>query len=209
LGTAPGWALARWLVSWLGPSPDLDSGALVQAARTAAVGLLAALVLLAVVAAVRSRGATERSIGSAQRRLALLPWELLLLVAALGSYLQLRDGDAVTSTRNVAHVNLLLISFPLLFLAGAAVFTVRLLTALLPLLRRRSAVWSPALYVAARRVAAARLISSVLLVAVSLPVGVLAYASTLTGSAQLTLESKASQRGRQRPRCDLGRPAHP
>ncbi len=65
VGTALGWLLARWLVATLGPSPVLDRAAPWQAATTALIALAAGLVLLAVVAGLRSRATTERPVGPA------------------------------------------------------------------------------------------------------------------------------------------------
>lgn len=190
-GTVLGWVLSRWLIKSLGPSPVVDPSAPIQAALTAAVGLLIGLVLLATVAGLRARGSTERTIGVKRSWASRLPWEVLLLVAALVSWLQLRNEDGVVIENNVAQVNLLLVSFPLLFLAGAAVLVVRLLAALLPLLRRRAGRWRPAPYLAVSRVAASRLVSAGLLATVSMPIGVLVYASTLTDTTEYTLAAKA------------------
>lgn len=191
VGTALGWLLARWLVQTLGPSPDLDASAPRQAALAAAVGLVAGMLLLAGVAGLRARGATERTLGAPRSLLAVLPWELLILAAALAAWLQLQREDGVVLEANVAQINLLLVSFPLLCLAGAAILVVRALAALLPLLRRRAARRGPALYLAASRVSASRLISAGLLAAVSMPISVLLYSAALTGTSEVTLDAKA------------------
>jgi len=190
-GTVLGWLLARWLVQAIGPSPFLDAAAPWQAAITAGAGLVLGMVLLAVVAGLRARGATERTIGAKPPWAGLVPWEVVLLVAALVSYLRLRSQQGVVIDHNVAQVNLLLVSFPLLFLAGSAVLIVRLLAALLPLVRRRATSWPPAAYFAASRVASSRLVSAGLLAAVSMPIGVLVYSATLTATTSYTLEAKA------------------
>ncbi|MBA3524857.1 MAG: hypothetical protein H0T85_09970, partial [Geodermatophilaceae bacterium] len=191
VGTVLGWLLARLLIRQIGPASYVDANAPWQAAATAAVGLVAGLLLLAAVAGLRSRGAAESTIGGRRSWLSRLPWEVLLLVAALASWLELRDSEGVVIEDNVAQVNLLLVSFPLLFLAGAAVLVVRLLAAFLPLIRRRSGRWGHARYLATSRVAASRLVSAGLLAAVSMPIGVLVYASALTGTSQSTLQAKA------------------
>ena len=64
VGTVAGWLLARWLVALLGPSPRVDRAAPWQAGATALVALAAGLGLLALVAGLRSRAATERPVGS-------------------------------------------------------------------------------------------------------------------------------------------------
>ena len=120
-----GWLVARWLVRALGPSPLLDAAAPVQAAVTAAVALVAGMALLALVAGLRSRAATERPVGARRSWLTVVPWELLLLGAALLCYLRLRSGGAVTLDDGIAQINLLVVAFPLLFLVGTAVLIVR------------------------------------------------------------------------------------
>ncbi|HST66383.1 MAG TPA: FtsX-like permease family protein [Mycobacteriales bacterium] len=191
VGMALGWLLARWLVALLGPSPVLDRAAPWQAAATALVALMAGLALLALVAGLRSRAATERPVGARRGWIAVTPWELLLLGAALGCWLKLRSGDAVTVDAGIAQINLLVVAFPLLFLVGAAVLVVRLLAGLLPRLGRAAGRLSPGWYLATRRVTASRVVSVVLLAAASTPIAVLVYAAALTQTSQYTLDAKA------------------
>ena len=191
VGTLLGWLLARWLVGAVGPSPDLDPDAPRQALLTAGVALLAGLTLLALVAGLRSRNATERPIGARRSWVVLVPWELTLLIAAGLCWLQLRDSGAVVLERNVAQISLLVVAFPLLFIVGGAVFVVRLLALLLPAAGRLAGRRSPAWYLAGRRVTASRVVSVTLLAAASTPVAVLVYAATLTQTSQYTLDAKA------------------
>lgn len=192
VGTVLGWLLARWLVGTLGPSPLLDRSAPAQAALTAAVALVAGMGLLALVAGLRSRAATERPVGARRSWLGVVPWELALLAAALACYLRLRSGDAVHLDAGIAQINLLVVTFPLLFLVGTSVLIVRLLAAALPRLGRTAGRLSPGWYLAVRRVTASRVISVVLLAAASMPVAMLVYAAGLTQTSQYTLEAKAS-----------------
>jgi putative ABC transport system permease protein len=191
VGTVLGWLLARWLVASLGPSPVLDRAAPWQAGLTALVALAAGLGLLALVAGLRSRAATERPVGSRRGWVAVVPWELLLLAAAAACWLRLRSTDAVTLHAGIAQINLLVVAFPLLFLAGAAVLLVRLLALLLPRLGRSAGRLAPAWYLAARRVTASRGISMILLAAASTPIAMLVYAAALTDTSQYTLDAKA------------------
>jgi len=191
VGTVLGWLAARWLVALLGPSPLLDAAAPWQAAVTALIALAAGLGLLALVAGLRSRAATERPVGSRRGWVAVVPWELLVLAAAAGCWLRLRGSDAVTLDAGIAQINLLVVAFPLLFLAGAAVLLVRLLALLLPRVARTAGRLSPAWYLATRRVTASRVISVILLAAASLPIAMLVYAATLTQTSQYTLNAKA------------------
>jgi len=191
VGTVAGWLLARWLVALLGPSPLLDAAAPWQAAITALIALVAGLGLLALVAGLRSRAATERPVGARRGWTTVVPWELLVLAAAAGCWLRLRGSDAVTLNGGIAQINLLVVAFPLLFLAGAAVLIVRLLALLLPRVGRSAGRLSPAWYLATRRVTASRVISVILLAAASLPIAMLVYAATLTRTSQYTLDAKA------------------
>jgi len=191
VGSAAGLGLAWWLVRTFGPAPELDGWAPRLAALTSAGALLAGVALLALVAGARARNTVERPLGVRRSWAARLPWELAVLAAAGLAYRQLRQGEAVRVDHQVAQVNLLLVAFPLLFLAGGAMVSVRLLTLLLPALRRGSRRWPPALYLAARRVAAAPLASATVLAAVSLPIGVLLYSGAITQTTSYTLEAKA------------------
>jgi putative ABC transport system permease protein len=191
VGTVLGWLAARWLVALLGPSPRVDRAAPWQAGLTALVALAAGLGLLALVAGLRSRAATERPVGARRGWVAVVPWELLLLAAAAGCWLRLRGSDAVTLDAGIAQINLLVVAFPLLFLAGAAVLIVRLLALLLPRLGRSAGRLPAAWYLAARRVTASRVISVILLAAASLPIAMLVYAAALTRTSQYTLDAKA------------------
>jgi putative ABC transport system permease protein len=190
-GTAAGWLLARWLVQALGPNPTLDASAPTQALLTAAVALAAGLALLALVAGLRSRAATERPIGLRRNWAAAVPWEIGLLGAAAACYARLRGGDAVVLVHKVAQINLLVVAFPLLFLVGAAVLVVRLLSVLLPAAGRLAGRRSPAWYLAGRRIVASRVVSVTLLAAASLPIAMLAYAAGLTQTSEHTLDAKA------------------
>jgi putative ABC transport system permease protein len=190
IGAAAGLVLALLLVRGFGPAPDLDAWAPRFAALTSVAALAAGIALLAAVAGIRARNTVELPIGGRRRWPALVPWELAVLAAAGLAYRQLARGAAVSVDHNVAQVNLLLVAYPLLFLAGAAVLVVRLLTLLLPLLRRVSVRFGPALYLAARRVVAAPLVSATVLAAMSLPIGVLVYSGAITQTTSYTLDAK-------------------
>lgn len=191
LGTAGGWLLARVLVARLGPSPDVDSTAPWQAGLTAAVGLVVGLLLLGLIAGTRSRAMAETPIGSQRSWLLQAPWELLLMAGSLAIWLALRSGGGVVIEQNVAQLKFLLVSFPMLFLLGAAVLVARLLALLVPALRRGARSRSPGWFLAINRATASRLVSAGVLVTVSLPVAVLVYSSALTSTSQTTLEAKA------------------
>ena len=189
-GAALGWVVARLVVTVLGPSDDLDPVATTVAGWAAAAAFVVGLTAAAIVAGLRARGTAERPLGAAPRWPAQVPWEVALLLGAGWCWALLQDRDAVVRVANVAQVNGLLVAFPLLGVAGSAILLGRLATALLPRLRRWAQHRSPAVFLAANRLTAARLATATLLVSVSLPVTVLGYTATLTASSQTTLDAK-------------------
>ena len=191
LGTVAGYYLARGLIALAGPADDLDPDALRGAILTTIAGFVIGLILLSTVAGIRSRNFTEKPIGHKRSWLSLIPYELILLGAAAFLWWQLRGQEAVVFDGSVAQVNGLLVSFPLLFLAGAAVLVVRFIVVLLPALRRRAQSWPPAAFVAVNQLTANRVVSASLLAALCLPIAVLTYSATLTASSQRTVDSKA------------------
>ncbi|WP_222262637.1 FtsX-like permease family protein [Modestobacter marinus] len=189
-GAALGWAASRLLIAALGPADDLDPSATTAAGWAGVAAFVVGLGAAAVVAGLRARSTAERPLGHGPHWPARVPWELALLGAAVWCWVLLQDRDAVVSEGGVAQVNGLLVAFPLLATAGAAVLLGRLLTALLPRLRRWAGRRSPAVFLAVNRLAAARPATATLLVAVTLPVAVLGYTATLTASSQATLDAK-------------------
>ena len=189
-GAAVGWAASRLLIAGLGPADDLDPAATTAALWAGVAAFVVGLGSAAAVAGLRARGTAERPLGAAPRWPARVPWELALLLGAAWCWVLLQSRDAVVSEANVAQVNGLLVAFPLLAIAGTAVLLGRLVTALLPRLRRWAGRRSPAVFLAVNRLTAARLATATLLVAVTLPVAVLGYTATLTASSQATLDAK-------------------
>ncbi|GAB3356781.1 hypothetical protein [Modestobacter lapidis] len=189
-GAALGWAASRLLIAGLGPADDLDPGATRAAVAAGIAAFVVGLAGAAGVAGLRAQGTAERPPGAAPRWPSRVPWEVALLVAAGWCWGLLQTRDAVVSDGGVAQVNGLLVAFPLLAVAGAAVLLARLLTALLPRLRRWAGHRGPAVFLAVNRLAAARLATATLLAAVTLPVAVLGYTATLTATSQTTLDAK-------------------
>lgn len=191
-GAVLGWAATRLAAPRLGPAPKLDPGAGAQGLRTVAVALVAGLLALGLVAALRGRSTGERPVGMRRSRWALVPWELLLVAAAGWAYLRLQDLGAVTEGAEVAQVDPLVVAFPLLLLAGLTVLCVRLLA--LPAARLRwlaDRLPAPG-FLALGRLAAGRAVAAVVIVAVALPVGVLVTCASLTDSVRATVEAKTS-----------------
>lgn len=191
LGTVAGYYLARGLIAAAGPADDLESSAINLAILTTVAGFVVGLLLLSIVAGLRARNSTEKPVGHKRSWLAYVPFELALLGGAAYCWWQLRGADAVLFDGAVAQVNGLLVTFPLLFLAGAAILVVRLVIGLLPLIRKLSRRWPPAAFVAVNQLNANRVVSASLLIALCLPVATLAYSATLTASSERTVTSKA------------------
>ena len=191
-GAALGWAASRLLTASIGPADDLDPSATSAALLAGTAAFVVGLLCAAVVAGLRARGTAERPLGAAPRWPAKVPWELALLVAAAACWAVLEGRRALTIDHGVAQVNGLLVAFPLLGLAGAAVLLARLVSGRLPRLRRWAAGRRPAVFLAVNRLVAARAATATLLVAVTLPVAVLEYTATLTASSQTTIDAKVA-----------------
>ncbi|HEY9476547.1 MAG TPA: FtsX-like permease family protein, partial [Mycobacteriales bacterium] len=139
-----------------------------------------------------ARNATERPVGACRSWAAVVPWELLLLVAAGLCFLRLRGRDAVTLDHGVAQVNLLLVAAPLLFMLGTAVLTVRLFTGALRPMRRRSQRWPVPTYLAVSRITSAPVVSVTLLAALAMPVAMVVYSAGITRTSQYTVDAKTN-----------------
>jgi putative ABC transport system permease protein len=189
-GAALGWAAARLLIGRLGPADDLDPSATTAAVWSGVAAFVVGLGSAAVVAGLRARGTAERPLGAPPRWPAMVPWELALLAAAAWCWVLMETRDAIVVEGGVAQVNGLLVAFPLLGIAGAAVLITRLLIRLLPALGRWARRRPSAVFLAANRLVAAPLATATLMVALTLPVAVLGYTATLTSSAQTTLDAK-------------------
>ncbi|HEV3400000.1 MAG TPA: FtsX-like permease family protein, partial [Actinomycetes bacterium] len=192
LGSVLGWLTAIGLVRLLGPSDLLDTSATPAALARTVVALLAGLALLGLVAALRSRGMTERGIGVRPGVLGRVPWELAVLALAALAYHRLAtQGPPVATGTEPPRIDLLLLAFPMLFLAGTVGLAVRLLGLLVRRLGTAGSSWPHALYLAARRVAHGARLALLLVAASALSIGVMVYAATLTLSVRTTLDAKA------------------
>lgn len=195
-GTAGGWALALLLVTRLGPSPLLSAGAPLTGLAAAGGALVFGLLLVGLVAAVRTRTVGESRRGARRHWAARVPWELAFLAGAGVLLVWLLSGGSRLSRLGsgadaVARVDPLLLAFPLLFLAGAVAVMVRVFAPVIGQLAHRGRRASVPAFLAARRVGAAPRGTLVLLAATAIPIGVLVYAAALTGSVSSTLEAKA------------------
>lgn len=188
VGAVLGWLGAQLLVRAFGPSRLVEPGATVSAARTVAAGLVVGLALLGVAAVSRQRGA-ER--GRRHPLLRLVPWELALFAAALLAYLPIRDGSGVRNVVGTISVSPLLVTYPMLALAGGLVVSARLLALIARAARHRLSGLPVTAFLAARRLAAGGLVTLVLGGLVAIPAGVLIYGGIITRSTEATVVAKA------------------
>ena len=192
LGVVAGWALAVALVRTFGPSELLDPAAPRVALARAAVALVGGVLLLAVVAALRVRGQTERGLGVRSGRLGRIPFELAVLALAALAFQRLQSHRPPVATgTSVPRIDLLLLAFPLLFLTGMVGVAVRALGPVTRRLRTAGSRWPHAVYLASRRLASSSRLALLLLAAAAVSTGVLVYAATLTQSVRSTLDAKA------------------
>jgi putative ABC transport system permease protein len=187
VGTMAGVALAMFLVRRLGPSDLIGGVSVTSAYGTAGATALFGVALLAGVSAAALREsdvAGSRWRESVQRA----PWVGLTLgLAGASLYEILTRGEEGTAER----VDVLLLLFPLLFIASGAGLATRWLTRLLPRLRTLRAERAPALFLASRRVAAASRTALVLVTACAVALGIFMYAGVLVASLRATSEAKA------------------
>ncbi|MPZ70394.1 MAG: FtsX-like permease family protein [Actinobacteria bacterium] len=190
-GVAIGWGASLLLVRLLGPSQRLDPGASMNALESA---LYAGVIAVAVVGLVSSL-ATRREAASAFTRLPAvsnIPWELAFLVLAGLSFYQLdSNGLTATGTGGPPEIDLFVLAFPILFIAGTAGLATKILGLLLPKLREFGRGSAAPAYLATRRLASAPRLALMLVTASALAIGVLAYAGTLVKSVDATSDAKA------------------
>jgi putative ABC transport system permease protein len=121
-----------------------------------------------------------------------VPWELAVLALAGLAYRRLTGhGPPVATGTEPPRIDLLLLAFPMLFLAGTVALAVRLLGVAVRRLRTAGSSWPHAAYLAARRVAHGARLALLLVAASALSIGVMVYAATLTLSVRTTLDAKA------------------
>lgn len=185
-GAAAGAALAVGLVGRLSPHGTLDRSDVRAALEHAALAVPAAVVLLAAAAALAYPRRRRRA--SWLRILRVVPWELGALAAAGAMLAAVLDGQGlVKGAGGIAHPRLIVFAIPLLATAGVAGLLVRAGRRVLP----RPAGGRFAVYVALRRLAAARGLLTLLFVGAAVSLSALFYAESLDESLQRSAAEKA------------------
>jgi putative ABC transport system permease protein len=185
-GAAAGFVCASELVRVFTPSGTVDHGvfrsALVSAAIAAAAGVLAFAA-----GAWAARGPSIVR-GARRFRLGQLPWELPVLVAAAIVFAVIERGGGLVENESVgAHPRLVVLCFPLLLAAGVTGLAVR---AVRPLLRGRRPT-GDVVYLAVRRLAAARTLLVLLMVTAAVSFCALTFAEVLGQSLHASSVEKA------------------
>jgi putative ABC transport system permease protein len=188
-GGAVGFVLAYALTDEFAPSGSLSASTIWSAVAHAAVAVSLGLALLVTCAAVSFLHLYD----TGARRptwLRRLPWEAVLAAVAVVLYLRIRSGGAVTHGASHAPT-LAVFVFPLLLVAGAAGLGAR--GARLLLRRGSSGARNrrPPVYLALRRLAAARGLVVVLAVVTAASLGAFFYVETLASSLHQTTVEKA------------------
>jgi putative ABC transport system permease protein len=193
VGGAIGFALAFGLTGVFAPAGSTDNGTLESALAHAGIAVAVGLALLTLTASV----AFLRLFDTGSRQLPLLrflPWEIPLLVVALLLLHQVQSGGGLagSGTSGTHHPTLAVFIFPLLLVAGVAGLAARVARWLLRARSgRRVRALPPALYLALRRLAAARGVLVTLAVVSSVAFGAFFYAETLAASLGKTTNEKA------------------
>jgi putative ABC transport system permease protein len=194
-GTAVGWAVAWALVRWAGPDPVLSSEAAPWAAVGAAGTLLAALVTVAAVTGVACRSLTDQVRSRHHRVLGALPYELVLLAAAVPVWRSLGGGqvagDASNGVGTAIHVPGRLLIVPIMVVAGLTILAARLATLYLRKRGPRASPRTPAAFLSWRRIGKQAVMTAVLAGATSVPIALATYGATVSGSVHTTIADEA------------------
>lgn len=188
-GTVMGWFTAIWIITRFGPSEALEPNALRLAAAAAAFGAIVGLGTIFAVAAVAESRTWAASLSGFSMRAARSPWEVVLLILAAGAYFlgRGRPGPGDGSS----PLDVMMLVFPVLLIAGGAGLAVRGLARALPSLRSRGGRLPAAAYLALRRLRDATRVALVLAAAAAFALGIFTYSGALIASEEVTAGAKA------------------
>lgn len=194
-GALAGAAAGVVLVRAIGPSAA-PSDRFGQALQFAVIVTALALLVIGVVTAVVARGAAAEPGSAARAGVRRVPWEAVALaLAAAGAYQVLVRGPGA-GRLDGQSVDLLVVVFPLLAIAGLVGLAARGLRRLLPRLGRTGAPsagrLSVAVWLAARRVGRAGPPALLLVTGTACALGVLVYALALAASSRTSTEAKTA-----------------
>jgi putative ABC transport system permease protein len=185
VGAGAGLAIAAALVRAFAPAGTIEHDVVVTAALSAAGGCLATIVAVALGGAVTRGSSVEHPHVHAWRR---IPWEVPVLIAAGVDLVVVERGGALVKNESTgAHPRLIVLLVPLLLAAGVAGLAVRGARRLL----RASSPSRTTVFLAVRRLAAARALLVLLTVTAAVAFAALTFASVLRSSLASNSEQKA------------------
>ncbi len=189
-GGVAGFGLAYALTSVFAPAGSTDPATVWAGAAHATIATAIALVLLVATASL----AFLRLFDTGARShpwLRRIPWELPVLAAAAYLFVEIETGGGMSGGASGAtHPTPAVFVFPLVLVAGTAGLAARLARFLLGRVGNRGAR-RPAVYLALRRLAAARGLLILLAVVSAVALGAFCYAGTLAASLGHTTIEKA------------------
>jgi putative ABC transport system permease protein len=190
---AVGWVAAVWVVRAAGPSPLIDTGAsrggLEAALWMSAIGLA----LLALAVALVARRAVDADSNPHRLRLRRFPWDFAVAALAGASLYELlaRGTGAVKTTSGKLQLDVLVLLFPLLFVAAGTGLAARALAVVVPHMARAVRRGPPAVYLTVRRLSMSGPLAVGLITTAALGVGVFTYSGVLGSSLTATEQAKA------------------
>jgi len=194
IGAAAGWVLAVYLVRALGPSASSDPTAIRDSFVQAAVSAAFAVILFGFVAGAATKNEARERPGRLRDAASRWPWEIAALALSAASLYEIvtRGSGATEAAAGPPKFDLLILLFPLLFVAGTAGLVVRWARRMLPRLKAAGSKRSVWLYLSASRLASAPRLATSLVTASALALGILSYAGVLASSVEATAREKAS-----------------
>jgi putative ABC transport system permease protein len=190
IGGFLGWGLANLLVGVIGPSDAVESSARIGAGWATVLAVVAGLVAVAAVVAMRAKTLLDHQQKSARR----FPWRIPLVVLSIAGavWVRTRIGDSavvVEENQLVGSVDPLVLFFPLFVFLAVVLLVAEIAIRLFPLLKK-TGTRNHSAYLASRRIISAPTLVVALIAGAALPVATLVYAASLTRSATSTIEAK-------------------
>lgn len=190
LSGVTGWAIANLLIGVVGPSPDIEGSARIESAWAAAAATGAALIVVTLVTAIRSKNVLDTEHSNKKP----IPWRIPTLLLAFAGMALIRQGigeSAVETEENqlVGFVDPLVLFFPLAAFVAVVLLASEILLRVAPLIGRAGRRGHAA-YLASRRIISAPSLVVGLIAGAALPVATLVYAASLTRSTTSTIEAK-------------------
>lgn len=193
VGAAIGWFGGQALVGVAGPGDRISEGVARAAMQEVGLWALGGVVLLGVVYGVAAHQETLLGASRIRQVIGRIPWEIVLLALAGASLYEVRtrEGAIVEASDKAAEIDLFLLAFPFLFLAGVSGLAARGLRRFLPRLRSGTGARGAWTFIAARRFAGGQKVGFLLITASAVALGVLVYSATLVSTTEKTVHSKA------------------